>query len=462
MGKVLCTDCGNVLQIPRGYAGRVKCRRCQRETLLVDTGDVRYAGPKVSAASLAIAPTNNWWLAAGVVAFVAVAIIGSWIVSRPPPPKGIPPALVISAPPKPKTPSTIAQPTINVVASPSPASATIHAPVVALPPFPESRFCVVPVIGRIGAAVTSDDLSYALDAARTYGADYVVLFIDSPGGSVEEAQRIIRVIQSHRPLKLIAVVKEAWSAGAIIAMACPTIVMLPGSKIGAAVPYTRAKDGTPQDVDAKFHSIWDTEARAAAELGGHSSLVAKGMVDLDLALFLQRGPDGPVVTEDPTPKRLKAKGEILSLTANEAVACGLAAGVFEEREFTKAMPPARWVQVGKPLWADVGRRSAVSLFNANVKPVDDRLRQLASLQADVMRELQASEDDYRRLVQEEYARPQSVADRDYYLSQLQPKIAGIRKKADKMLADIESEDKVLREGRKQMEEFLKPPTPSAP
>src|SRR5436305_1678449 len=45
-------------------------------------------------------------------------------------------------------------------------------------------YCVIPLCGAIGDQVTAAALKAALAEARRAGAEYVILQIDSPGGSV--------------------------------------------------------------------------------------------------------------------------------------------------------------------------------------------------------------------------------------------------------------------------------------
>ena len=59
----------------------------------------------------------------------------------------------------------------------------------------------------------------------------------------------------------------AAAAGTVTAMACPDIVMYPGSSIGAAVVYKVGPDGTPELIEEKFESIVRAAWREAAGIG---------------------------------------------------------------------------------------------------------------------------------------------------------------------------------------------------
>jgi ClpP class serine protease len=88
-------------------------------------------------------------------------------------------------------------------------------------------YCVLPVVGRIGKDVLARDLEAGLRAARQSNSKYIVLVINSPGGSLGEMSDIVHVIRDNPDLKFIAYVKRAISAAAIVAMACPQIYIAP-------------------------------------------------------------------------------------------------------------------------------------------------------------------------------------------------------------------------------------------
>ncbi len=106
-----------------------------------------------------------------------------------------------------------------------------------------------------------------------------VLFrIDTPGGSVAAMQEIVDVILSEARVPTLAVVENAFSAGALIAMAAEQLAMLPGSSIGAALPITVTPTGV-NPVEEKFSSALRGQFRSVAEARGRNARVAEGMVD---------------------------------------------------------------------------------------------------------------------------------------------------------------------------------------
>ncbi|MHC5022437.1 MAG: hypothetical protein ACYTGG_00805 [Planctomycetota bacterium] len=227
-------------------------------------------------------------------------------------------------------------------------------------------YCVLPLTGPIGQDVaaahfvTAPAFRAALEAARESGVDYVVLLIDSRGGSIDETEAIIDAIAEAGELKLVAYVREAVSAAAVIAMACPDIIMAPQGVIGAAVPYQQTPDGTPKSIEEKMQSAVRAGCRAAAELGGHSSLLMRGMMEPDLELALVPTDDGPRVVEAasaPGARIIKPRGQILTLTPTESVECGLASGVTAS---ISAIAPL----LGHPSWHATDDRPWFRIVNA--------------------------------------------------------------------------------------------------
>ncbi|BDG16191.1 NfeD family protein [Thermus brockianus] len=159
---------------------------------------------------------------------------------------------------------------------------------------------LIPIQGEIDPALAVF-VEEALSRAEREGASGVAFLIDTPGGRVDAAIRMAdRILQT--PLPTLAVVQNAFSAGALIALACRQVAMLPGSEIGAALPVVAPPLGQPQAADQKVISALKGKFRAVAEARGRPVELAEAMVD-------------PAV-EVPG---LSAKGEPLTLSADKAV-----------------------------------------------------------------------------------------------------------------------------------------------
>ena len=122
---------------------------------------------------------------------------------------------------------------------------------------------LVPIEGEIDPALAVL-VEQALARAEREGASGVAFLIDTPGGRVDAAIRISdRILQT--PLPTLAIVQNAFSAGALIALSCRQIVMLPGSEIGAALPVVALPLQEPQAADQKVISALKGKFRAVAE-----------------------------------------------------------------------------------------------------------------------------------------------------------------------------------------------------
>jgi len=195
-------------------------------------------------------------------------------------------------------------------------------------------FLLVKVKGTIGEDFTAAKMKAAISEARTAKAAALVLSMDTSGGSVPDAEAIVNLIIENQDLRFIALVNKALSAGAAITLACKEIYVMETATIGAAVSFIPDRRGIPvalpADVAEKMQSAWRAVCRKAADHGGHSSLLAEGMVDRDFAIT-KRTENGKVILErDGKGEVVKAAGRILTLTAKEAVAYGLAKAVVPD------------------------------------------------------------------------------------------------------------------------------------
>lgn len=134
----------------------------------------------------------------------------------------------------------------------------------------------------------------------------LVLYLDTPGGAVSAMQDIVGVILHEARVPTIAVVQNAFSAGALVAMSAQHLAMLPGSSIGAALPIIQTPTGVAP-VDEKFSSALRGEFRSVAEARGRNARVAEGMVDERIEI-----------------PGLSTANELVTLTARQAVEHGIA------------------------------------------------------------------------------------------------------------------------------------------
>jgi hypothetical protein len=228
------------------------------------------------------------------------------------PPAFVPTALRPPAPPAHwDVPAEPAAPPIKAVAAPS--------------------YYLIPLHGEVGATIIASALDKSLADAVARRATVVVLDVDSPGGSVDEALKIIKLISHYnRLVKIVVWADKDLSAAAILSLSARQIYFKPTGTFGAATAYIPGRPDLSAKVEEKMQSAWRAAARSSAEEGGHEPLLAEAMIDNTLELHLETVNGKPVVKEGPGDKVLCRKGRILTLTSHEAVECGLGAGKVED------------------------------------------------------------------------------------------------------------------------------------
>lgn len=195
-------------------------------------------------------------------------------------------------------------------------------------------FLLVRIRGTIGRDFTAMRMKRYLEMAAKVKPAAVILEIDTPGGLTGHAESIVNLIIQSKDLRFIALVHRALSAGAPIVLACPEIYVTDVATIGAATSYRMNPQGEiqnlPPDVAEKLQSAWRAQCRKAAEHGGHPSILADAMIDPDFSLTVRTDGDRKILERNGVGKEVKARGRVLTLTAREAVAVGLAKGIVSD------------------------------------------------------------------------------------------------------------------------------------
>lgn len=149
-------------------------------------------------------------------------------------------------------------------------------------------------------------LDRAITAAADDGAAALVLRLDTPGGRLDAVLEMRSALLGS-PVRTVAFVdREAFSAGALLAIAAEEIYFAPGGVMGAATPVD---GGTGAPADEKVVSAVRSTFRATATERGRDPAVAAAMVDADLEVA------GVVEA-----------GKLLTLTADEAREVGFSDG----------------------------------------------------------------------------------------------------------------------------------------
>lgn len=177
-------------------------------------------------------------------------------------------------------------------------------------PSKEKLIYVIPIKGEIEESKVFL-VRRGVKEALQKKADALLLLMDTHGGRVDSAEKIIEAIGKFEPqAETYTLVKpRAISAGALIASATRQIYMAPSSVIGALTPIMMSKEGgiaqLPESVEAKMTSAIKAMVRANAERHGHNPEVFDAMVDRTVGLRVNG-------------EEVLPKGQILTLTTQEA------------------------------------------------------------------------------------------------------------------------------------------------
>jgi membrane-bound serine protease (ClpP class) len=191
-----------------------------------------------------------------------------------------------------------AEPVVEPVASPaeSPAPAA---------PARKTVVYVVPVREQINKP-TLFILRRGLKEAIEQKADAVVLDMDTPGGALDVTFDIMKALEKFPGQTITFVNTDAISAGAFISATTDEIWFSPRGKIGAAAPVMATGGEIDKSMKQKIVSFLRAEVRSVSEGKGYRGQVISAMIDEDYELKIGD-------------KVLKSKGELLTLTATEAL-----------------------------------------------------------------------------------------------------------------------------------------------
>jgi len=220
----------------------------------------------------------------------------------------------------------------------------------------ESRIQVIQIHGMIDFGLTAF-VDRCVKEGLDRGVDAILLDIDTEGGLVEAVLKICTSLDDASPCPTLAYVTDrAWSAGALVGLACQQIVMAPGSTIGSALPVGLGTSGSEAEaLGEKYISAIRAKFKAIAEKNGHPVLLAAAMVDPDVEI-IQVSLNGTIAylgsEEVEAEKRSRgedkvevgptvcASGKLLNLTASEAVQYGIA--IAEVGSIEEALAVAGW------------------------------------------------------------------------------------------------------------------------
>ncbi len=207
---------------------------------------------------------------------------------------------------------------------------------------------------QVDGAISQWNLAYmkrCLERAEKASASLFIVEITTGGGRGDIMAKMGSALSEFKGAPTVGFIKEeAMSAGSYVVLACDSIYMTPGGRIGAATPWVPTAEGRPavlpSKVEEKFIRAGTVEFRTMAEKKGHSGALAAAMVDPDLEVVATS--DGttmtPMTRDELANARKKAagrrineeaiivkKGNILVMSSKDAVKWGLAKGEVRDR-----------------------------------------------------------------------------------------------------------------------------------
>jgi len=149
-------------------------------------------------------------------------------------------------------------------------------------------------------------LRRGLKEAIAQNVDTIVLDMETPGGSLDVTFEMLQALEKFQGKTVTFINREAISAGALISAGTDEIYFAPGGVIGAAAPVLATGGEIDETTRGKIVSYLKARVRSISEGKGYRGQVISAMIDMDYEFKI-----GDEV--------IKPKGELLSLTASEAM-----------------------------------------------------------------------------------------------------------------------------------------------
>jgi membrane-bound serine protease (ClpP class) len=208
-----------------------------------------------------------------------------------------------------------------------------------------------PITGK-----THDAIRRKIAQAQVERSELIIFEMNTPGGASQAMDRIAQLIMDVRDIRTVAWVNtDAFSAGAVISLACDEIVMAPTGTIGDAMPIMIGGgqiQEIPEKERGKIESAMRSEIRVLAEQNGYNQALCEAMITITMRIWLirheetgelrivqagdwqrrVRGAPGATANTATTPRQdspwvfvreLDGPDELVTLTAGEAEFVGL-------------------------------------------------------------------------------------------------------------------------------------------
>jgi membrane-bound serine protease (ClpP class) len=152
-------------------------------------------------------------------------------------------------------------------------------------------------------------LKRAITTAEEENAEAIIFEINTPGGAVDAAGDIGKLLTSTNIKTVSFINKQALSAGAYISLNTDEIYMVPGSTMGSAAII----DQQGNTAGKKAESYWIAAMKSAATQNERNPIYAQAMADESVDL----------------PEYGAGKGKLLTLTSEQAVEVGYSEGTVK-------------------------------------------------------------------------------------------------------------------------------------
>lgn len=189
----------------------------------------------------------------------------------------------------------------------------------------KKKVYVLDIKQEIGPAVWRHT-QLAFDNAKKSNSDLILIHMNTYGGLVDAADSIrTKILNSKIPV-YVFIDNNAASAGALISIACDSIYMRDGARIGAATVVTQTGEKAPD----KYQAYMRATMRATAESHGADTIINGN--DTIVKWFRN-----PTIAEAMVDETIVVKGivdstKILTFTTKEAIENGYCEGKAESVE----------------------------------------------------------------------------------------------------------------------------------
>ncbi|MDO5577153.1 MAG: NfeD family protein [Fibrobacter sp.] len=189
---------------------------------------------------------------------------------------------------------------------------------------------VVPVEGTVDASMAAF-IQRAIQDSKKYPDRVIVLDIDTYGGEVNAAFKIVDTLVSVNVPTIAYVNSKAISAGALIALSCDKMYMKNSTTIGDVAPLTYSNN-EPKMLGEKFQSPLRAKFRTLAKRNGYSEILTESMVSSEIEVYEVKFTDTTVYMDSVqiaelssaqkkkivSSKNVVKKGELLTMDDIEA------------------------------------------------------------------------------------------------------------------------------------------------